>query len=480
MAVLQADVTSPAWDAAYKKSLELTHQQEGHKALKSLKQNAIRARDTIKVGGVPLLYFVMPFINTPVNLLSTGIKISPLGSVSLASKVVHAARTGEWGGISPRVAQQVIAWGVAMMLWDNDDEEPWITGAEEASTPKKRAESDRMFPAMSVKIGDRWYSYSRIEPFATALALSVDVVKAAKSGEPKQIAKAPFASLLGQVKDKTFLKGLADVLDAVYSDNPEEALAKWASSFAASWIPNYIRSTSRAFDETVPERSVWGKGDEWVDMLGRRTSQKTETSEYPDVPKYDLWGRPIKSSSVGSPTTDILWRMVMPVSVKKEDVFVGDRIIAQWNRENSEDQKHPTTPNKYYEVNGEKKYFTEQQYGTFVKLSGELARQVVGTYKYDRDARVPESLMEQMSDDISAARRAVKDAMQIELAGKSKGVPAIEIARRELVADLRKKATSPAPKRTAGKKEDFKAKVEAWQFSRKSAAAAIKELSAGT
>lgn len=483
IAALQADVNSPAWDAAYKTSLELTHQQEGNKSIKSIKNFAIKLRDNVEIGGINPLYFILTFVNTPINLISSGIKMSPLGSISLANKVVHAARTGNWSGVPHRVVQQIIAWGVVLMLMDQDDEDPWITGAEEASTPKKRAASDRSIPAMSIKIGDTRYSYSRIEPFATALALAVDLANAIKTGDTKRIASVPIDSILGQISEKTFLRGLSDMIDIAQSERRIEEASKWASGFAASWIPNYVRATARAFDDTVPERSVWGNGQDWWDMLGRRTLQKTEVSdEYPDVPKYDLWGRPVKSSSIGHPTGDIAWRVLLPINAKKDDVFVGDRIIAQWNRENpdDQDQKGPRLPNKYYEVNGEKKYFTEQQYGTFVKLSGELARQVVGGYKYDSDAKVPEALMDQMSSDISAARRAVKDAMLIELAGKSKGVPAIELARKELVADLRKKVAAPMPKRTAAKKDKFKERVEAWQFQRKSAAEAIKSLSAGT
>jgi len=80
--------------------------------------------------------YIVPFVTTPVNIFKTGLATSPLGTIPLAARVYHGAKTGDWRGITPKIAQQVIAWGLVLALLGNDDDDPWITGAARHEQPR--------------------------------------------------------------------------------------------------------------------------------------------------------------------------------------------------------------------------------------------------------------------------------------------------------------------------------------------------------
>ena len=475
IAALTADTESDAWTAALKKSRELTFQQKGSGVAYAVKKSLLKARKDVKIAGWPILNWILPFVTTPINILEAGLKRTPLGSVSFAARVLKAARTGNWHGVPQRAAQQLIAWSLVMALMGNDDEDerPRITGADTQSETGPRELSQRTYPPQSIRIGNHWYSYGRIEPFATVLASTVDLVRAVQSGDTERMIKTPFSSLVGQITEKTFLSGVSDLFEVVKSQDRADAAAKWAANFAVSWVPNIVRTAGRAMDETIPERGVWGNGEEWYQRLGKRTLQRTEVAPIADVPKYDLWGRPIKSSSVSMPRTDVAWRLLLPVRAQAEDVFVGDRILMQWNRENPGNEKYPAMPRKDYQVDGKRKYMTEEQYGQFLQLSGSLAATMVAGYDPNK---VSEAIVEQMSNDISAARKAVKESLLNEWNGKSPAGSAYDRARKELIKDLRNRMNSPPPKITAAKKDTIKQERDAWVSGRQSAAEAIRRL----
>lgn len=360
------DTNSEAWTQAIATARELTFQQQLGKAGRT----ALHIRREI-----PGLRYVLPIITTPANIFKIGAQKSPLGIFKLLKSFYKAHRSGDWSSVTPQMAQQMIAWGIVLALLSNDPDDPWITGAADELQKGPRELARRAFPTQSVKIGGRWYSYSRVEPFATALALAVDITDGLRGRKGVRAITTPLYSLIGQIRSKTFLSGISDIVEAVDSEKPEQAIAKWASSFAISWMPNIVRSGARAAQDTFPNRRVFGKGNDWWEGLGKRTIERFEvTAPMLSTPSYDLWGRPALRPGSPVPGTDVVWRLMVPIATKPEDVFIGDRILMAWNREHPDDEKYPVLPSPVYTVSGKKHYMTDEQYGQFVRLSGQLAK----------------------------------------------------------------------------------------------------------
>jgi hypothetical protein len=365
------DPYSPASQHALELARELTFQTRKSKLLDDFL--GIRRRH-------PLSRFVVPFMTVPFNVFRIGTRMSPAGIIPLGWNTLKAAHTGDWSKVTiPRVVEQAMAWSMFLALLANDPEDPWITGASAQFGRQERDLARRTFPSQSIKIGGTWFSYSRLEPFATAISLTVDGVDALKSGSIGTAIKSPVRSLIGQAKNKTFLQGIGDMMRIVDSGRPVEEAARWASNFGASWIPNLVRIGFRAGDEFYPERRVWGRGSDWVTRLWKRTLEKTELPMFQSTPAVDLWGRQAPRSPSPIPGTDWLWRIMVPSRTRVEDIALGDRIILNWNDQHAEeDEWNPGQPRRTYTgKDGKRKFMSDAQYAEYLTLSGQRADQKI-------------------------------------------------------------------------------------------------------
>jgi hypothetical protein len=426
IAELVGDYSSEAWAKALSTAKTLAFQDQTSKGLKGL----IALRQD-----VPGLRYLIPFITTPWNIFKLAIAKSPLGSASLAYRVAQASRTGDWTGISARVAQQVLAWGVVLLLMSSDDDDPWITGAADEMDPARQELARRTHPTQSIRIGDTWVSYSRLEPFATTISQTVDWLKGLRSGSPAAATAAPVQALMGAVADKTFISGLGDIVKVVQSEDPSKA-ATWASRFALSWIPNAFRAGGRASQAMIPERGVWGDGSEWAERLGRRTAQGLELRVLPDQPKVDLWGREIlRPDFTGEAISDWAARLLIPTQLRPSDVFVGDQVLVNWNNQHPDERKFPQAPDRQWkDADGTQRSMTDEQYNRYATLAGEIARRIVEREVVLTPENPTERDLEVVTDAISSGRRIAMKALKSEWAGgPAANVSAQEVA--DAVAD---------------------------------------------
>jgi hypothetical protein len=471
IAELHANLESEAWDLAYDSALEAVFQQEGSAIGKKIKGIALKARKD--VFGVR---YLIPFVATPANIFETAIRKSPLGIVGIGAKIYSNVREGRnaLDGMTPLVAQQLLVWSAVLALMGNPPDDPWITGAEESLGKSKKEVSYRSVPAMSVKLGGRWYSYSRIEPFATVLGLTVDGVNAFRSGDPKRTVTLPLNSLIGQLNNKTFLSGLGDIYEAFTAgEDAPERLAQWGSNFTTSWIPNIFRSASREADDTYMDRGVWGEeGADWWSRLGRRTLQKTElpveSITGKEYPHYDVWGRPAMRSE--SPAgSDWLYRIMTPVRNQDGESFVADRLIRNYNNTHSGQEQYPMKPRRYYRAGGETKYMTEGQYADYSRLAGVAARHALtkeGLVKLNPDNPTREQV-DWIDDVCSAARAAVLRKLEEKWSGRDLDIDPEKIGDlvlKDLLSKQKKDLFSGHPER--GEHEtpnEYKDRVEKWK-----------------
>lgn len=366
---------------------------------------------------VPFVRYQIPFVTTPWNILKAGFRMSPAGTLPLSWKIYKGMKAGTWEGVTPRIAEQMIAWAAFLALLSNDPEEPFITGAAEERERGPREMSRRTHPSQSIQLPNgEWWSYARIEPFATALSLMVDFTNAFRSGDVKRVATVPMTSVVGQIKNKTFMKGIGDFFRMFESPDIPAAMARWTSSFLVSWVPNIIRTGGRSTRENYPERGVWGKGTDWLERLGKRTLQRTELGILPQEPGIDLWGRQEVAPKSPVPQTDWLWRMSMPVRIKDENIAKGDAVLLKWNAQHPDDPKYPGTARPTYSVDGKRKYMTDEQYTRFLILSGSLANDMVQLGNFDMEEPEVDDV-ERVLGIISKARSVVKKGLVAEWTG---------------------------------------------------------------
>lgn len=394
------DFASPAWDAAFSKAEEMAFQGKHGLVAKNLSSGGNKLR---RIRGIR---WIVPFVDTPASIMEEGLKRTPIFGAML--DYAEARKKGNNivdAGMTPTLARQFIAMSVFAMLWDAvGGDDPWITGAAGLSDKSSRDASYRAAPPMSIKLFGNWWSYARIEPFATSLAWTVDTIDGIKKGQP--VSQLLFGTAQ-QLKNKSYLDGIGEVMDMIEgtASGDPAAVEEYIGKMAASVVPNFWRQGVRALDGEMSESRVWGKELELTQRIATRSLQQAGVPGVPKTQRYDLWGRPIRyNDSWGSTAADFAWNLLSPVKVKDLDsVTQADLALLRWNSKNPNDRLVWNEPNKYVEFQGKTHYLTDQQYEEYAKLSGELAIRAVSTMNINA-ANPTKRLIESIGKKVGRAR----------------------------------------------------------------------------
>jgi len=340
---------SKAWIRAMDSAKRITFQEElnggGIRSINRIDQLAELAKTGRAMPwiGRPLTFF-LPFINTPTNIAKQAIEMSPLGGavavidglralrrkvargkMSKAEADAEAAQIYDRVRLVQDVTNQTIAWtmyfAIAGLVKPDDDDEdgrPIFTGSQPYKTTK-RGERDNAYavmPPQSIRIGDVVFSYSRIEPFASMMAGCVDLLQEIERNNGTLNGAAASAYLMrlkDQAKDKTFLQGVSDILNAI--EDPDRFAERASSNILTGFIPNIVRQPIREMDSKI--RDSQPREDEgFFSAMARRVG-------YSIVPqlaavKQDVWGNDIAANRgkdlLGLPAADSLKRALDPLN----------------------------------------------------------------------------------------------------------------------------------------------------------------------
>jgi hypothetical protein len=190
----------------------------------------------------PWIAPVIPFVKTPINIMKDALSYTPLGVFSKNTPMdVKIARTAIGMGITAALAQQVA-----------DDT---VTGSYPKDAAKRNAMIAAGIPEYSIRIGDTYYSYARVEPLATIMGATVDGINAvrayqeAPSYDTKAFNKAVVDTIAGVTKNiasKTFLEGISNVMQAMHE--PERYGGSFINSFAGLLVPSIVAAPARSQD----------------------------------------------------------------------------------------------------------------------------------------------------------------------------------------------------------------------------------------
>lgn len=368
------------------------------------------------------LSLIFPFVSTPVNLFKNAVGLTPVGgllSIMDAVRAHNRAKTGDIEGARKimnasraleDIVNQTVAWSLVVMLshliHPEDDEEkklPWITGT--ASYPKvkegNREILNRVAPPSSIRIGDRWYSYNKFDPFATALSSLVDSIHSfEKKPAPEAALDVVFAGY-DAMQDKTFLAGLPDILKLI--DNPRKNVAEWATKIATGFVPNIIRQPLRAADDVARDSSI-PKDRSLLENLELRASHSVVPQSA--MPKVDVWGRPAtRDTAMWGPATDFAARLLSPMATQKREIDPLDVALYTYNMD-AEKPFEVTAPDREIKktLGGKpvKISLTDAEYQDFAMKSGQAARQAIGSAYNDR--KLTEEDVKTIKEIVSAAQ----------------------------------------------------------------------------
>lgn len=328
------------------------------------------------------LRIVLPFIKTPTNILLQGARKSPLGIfplifVDTVSRIKN--KQGFDGEYIAKAAEQIIAWGAFMAIYGmgDDDELPFITGS---SAPYGSAEygfKANKVPPYSIRIGDTWYSYKRIEPLATGLAVIADSIQALKNARNGKDGMAVIKDLFRGAKqivvEKSFLDSLGEMQKV--ADDPQN-FVRAVTNPARGLVPNIFTQMRQAFDENVQDNKSREKGLEWFkDQFFIVTNRAGITAA---LPKIDYFGREVKKDDWGDTPFSFLGRLTPVKRIEADSNFdKAERLIWNYNQNNPDETWYPAIPQPTFSRNKQKYYFSGENYTDYAKDAGRLAQRQI-------------------------------------------------------------------------------------------------------
>jgi hypothetical protein len=202
----------------------------------------------------PLLSLLAPFIKVPTNIARQAWMRTPAGFY----KVIRAAQRGELKGgeFSEQLAKPVIG-SLIMGTIGALAAEGMVTGGGPTDPRKASNLRSTGWQPYSFKVGDNYISYRRIEPFASLIGTSADVMEGVKNGDMKSAgaaAKKGIDSVEANFTNKLYFTGMEDFFQAIR--DPERALGTWVKQMEGSVVPGIVASAAQVADPTIRKTQI--------------------------------------------------------------------------------------------------------------------------------------------------------------------------------------------------------------------------------
>ena len=231
----------------------------------------------------PMLKILLPFVRTPVNIVKYIAHRNPL----MAPFSQHVRQEIMAGGVRKDAAIAKLTLGSSVMgVGLGLSFEGTITGGGPKDPQTRRALRLTGWQPYSIKIGDTWHSFNRLDPLGMFLGLAADtaeVMKHATDEDRENIAIATSLALAKNLTSKTYLRGISETLNAI--NDPDRYAERYFQRMGATFTPatSLVSQVERYLDPTMREAHTL------LEMIMSRTP--TLSDKLP--PRRDLWGEPV-------------------------------------------------------------------------------------------------------------------------------------------------------------------------------------------
>ena len=191
------------------------------------------------LGRVPVLRFIFPFVRTPVNIIKQVAERSPLPLFRTLQREYREMLLRGGPEADLVIARIGLGTGLMYSAWEMADA-GLVTGG---GAPGRNTEDLKGVKPYSIKIGDKWYVYNRLEPLGMLMGTMADFKEIVDrnfdpDGDNTELEDAARLILFGamsNITSKTYLRGASELFQ-VLSD-PERHGDRYLKNFASSLIP---------------------------------------------------------------------------------------------------------------------------------------------------------------------------------------------------------------------------------------------------
>lgn len=200
---------------------------------------------------VPGVGWIVPFVQTPMNILKQGIEYSPLGVVTIPgakNKIPQLSKT---------IVGSLVSMGAAMLAMQGK-----ATGSAPRGEKEKTAFYDSGMKPYSVRIGDQWVSYNKLGPLSYPIALAVAVKQKFEENPSDEVIANLGRALQAQLQffsEQSYVEGIKNLGDILSGE-----------AYAGKQL------LASAAGQVIPLRALIAWANKFVDDVYRHPSTLTE------------------------------------------------------------------------------------------------------------------------------------------------------------------------------------------------------------
>lgn len=277
----------------------------------------------------PSVSLFIPFLKTPWNITKEGFSYVP-GIPQVMKKYMAGDLEKDLPGAYYEVtyeemlARQIIGAGAFATVMGLV-EEGRVTGKPRTAA-EAQAWKDAGIPQSSIRLGDTWIAYERIEPIATVLGLSSEMARTwDEVGElpevdqkwdiwAEEVGKGTMFALKANVMQKSFIEGFNDFVNTAYN-NGNVGLASGTTAIARQFTPAIINQAARVTDPY--ERQATSPVEKIMQRIpGLRQQLPVDYGMYGEARETNL-GQAITSFNIQSADDTPLDRYIYDLGVTK-------------------------------------------------------------------------------------------------------------------------------------------------------------------
>ncbi|MFQ5485787.1 MAG: hypothetical protein ACE5DO_10725, partial [Desulfobacterales bacterium] len=203
----------------------------------------------------PALTFLLPFLRTPINLVKQGIEFTPIQAIRamnnqrLRSKLERLGGQLEKGEISEgqytALAEKIKVNGVDLKTFEEEVARPligmaltvpiammtaagMITGGGPGDRDKWKIWRQNHRP-YSIKIGNQWFEYGRLDPIAIPVGIIADIVELSQFSDDANAAAKAAKALANNLTNKTYMRSISELFELM--NNPEKRGERFVSNY---------------------------------------------------------------------------------------------------------------------------------------------------------------------------------------------------------------------------------------------------------
>lgn len=199
----------------------------------------------------PWMNLILPFVKTPANVLADWAYRSGLHADLYRDISAGGLRRNQ---ALARLTMGATFYGMATYAVQSGS----LTGMGPQNAETKKLWKAAGNQPYSMKVGDKWVSYNRFDPFGMFFGIAADIAEVGAHRDDRDgqhLTEMAVMSLSRNLSNKTYFRGLADVMDALFDRGAQtdDKIERVLNGYAGGFLPMSSYMASLKDDPNVRE-----------------------------------------------------------------------------------------------------------------------------------------------------------------------------------------------------------------------------------